>query len=406
MTGAVEVTGAVGPSGLMKTYAPTPVTFVRGEGTLLFDDSGKRYLDFLSGIAVTSLGHAHAGVAAAIEQQAKRLVHVSNLFGNELAGPLAMTIDRLVGDGVGAGGQVFFANSGAEANECAIKLARRYFSRSRSRARTVRHVVVSAIGSFHGRTLATLHATGQPEKHAGFEPLPAGFTHVPFADLAALDEATRAPTVAAVLLETIQGEGGVVPAPHGYLNAVRNLCDDRGILLIIDEIQTGLGRTGRWFGFQHAEIRPDIVTIAKALGNGFPIGACWARGEVADAFKPGDHGSTFGGQPLACAAALATLAAMEELDVPALAVDAGARLAAGLARLGGVAEVRGEGLLLGAVMQPGIDAKFLVKLALEQGLVVNAPVPDVIRLAPPLNVSYAEIDEALAILATVMPEAA
>jgi acetylornithine/succinyldiaminopimelate/putrescine aminotransferase len=209
-----------------------------------------------------------------------------------------------------------------------------------------------------------------------------------------------------VLLETIQGEGGVVPAPHGYLNAVRNLCDDRGILLIIDEIQTGLGRTGRWFGFQHAEIRPDIVTIAKALGNGFPIGACWARGEVADAFKPGDHGSTFGGQPLACAAALATLAAMEELDVPALAVDAGARLAAGLARLGGVAEVRGEGLLLGAVMQPGIDAKFLVKLALEQGLVVNAPVPDVIRLAPPLNVSYAEIDEALAILATVMPEAA
>jgi acetylornithine/N-succinyldiaminopimelate aminotransferase len=396
----------VSASFLMRTYPPAPVTFVRGEGTVLEDAGGKRYLDFLSGLAVTSLGHAHPGVAAAIEHQAKRLVHVSNLFGNELAGPLAQALDRLVGDGSSAGGQVFFANSGAEANECAIKLARRHFSRSRSRANAVRHVVVSATDSFHGRTLATLHATGQSEKHVGFEPMPEGFWHVPFADLAALEEATRAPTVAAVLLETIQGEGGVVPAPLGYLKAVSNLCQERGILLMIDEIQTGLGRTGRWFGFHRARIEPDVVTIAKALGNGFPIGACWARREVAEAFRPGDHGSTFGGQPLACAAALATLEAMESLDVPTLAANRGARLSAGLSRLSAVAEVRGEGLLLGAVLQAGIDAKFIVKLALEDGLVVNSPVPGVIRLAPPLTVSDGEIDEALTILAAVMPERA
>jgi acetylornithine/N-succinyldiaminopimelate aminotransferase len=388
---------------IMNTYAPVPVTFVRGEGPVLEDSSGKRYLDFLSGIAVTSLGHAHPGVAAAIERQAKRLVHVSNLFGNELAEPLAHAIDRLVGDGEAAGGKVFFANSGAEANECAIKLARRYFSRSRSSTQTVRHVVVSANGSFHGRTLATLHATGQSEKHVGFEPLPEGFVHVPFADLAALEDATKGPTIAAVLLETIQGEGGVVPAPIGYLNDVSNLCRERGILLMIDEIQTGLGRTGRWFGFHRARIEPDVVTIAKALGNGFPIGACWARSEVADAFRPGDHGSTFGGQPLACAAALATLEAMQSLDVPALAARGGARLRAELSRLGGVVEVRGEGLLLGAVLQPGIDARSIVKLALEGGLVVNSPVPGVIRLAPPLTVTDGEIDEAIVILAGVMP---
>jgi len=393
-------------SRIMSTYSRAPVTFVRGEGTVLVDSEGKRYLDFLSGIAVTSLGHAHPGVASALERQAKRLVHVSNLFNNELAEPLAAAIDRLVGDGEAAGGKVFFTNSGAEANECAIKLARRHFSRSRSHTDAVRHVVVSAIGSFHGRTLATLHATGQIEKHAGFEPLPEGFSHVPFADLAALEEATRPPHVAAVLLETIQGEGGVVPAPLGYLKDVSNLCRERGILFMIDEIQTGLGRTGRWFGFHHARIEPDVVTIAKALGNGFPIGACWARSEVADAFRPGDHGTTFGGQPLACAAALATLEAMADLDVPTRAAARGARLSAGLSRLSAVTEVRGEGLLLGAVLQQGIDARFIVKLALEQGLVVNAPLPGVIRLAPPLTVSDGEIDEALVILSTVMPERA
>jgi predicted acetylornithine/succinylornithine family transaminase len=390
----------------MSTYAPAPVTFVRGEGTILEDADGKRYLDFLSGLAVTSLGHAHPGVAEAVATQSKRLLHVSNLFGNELAEPLAQMIDRLVGDGEAAGGRVFFTNSGAEANECAIKLARRWFSRKGPPGRPARHVVISANGSFHGRTLATLHATGQPEKYLGFEPMPAGFAHVPFADLGALDDATKAPDVAAVLLETIQGEGGVVPAPLGYLKAVSNLCQERGILFVVDEIQTGLGRTGRWFGFQHARIEPDIVTLAKALGNGFPIGACWARGEVAEAFRPGDHGSTFGGQPLACAAALATLSAMTELNVPGLAADGGARLAAGLARISAVVAVRGEGLLLGAVLQRDIDARSIAMLALQRGLVVNSPVPGVIRLAPPLTVSYGEIDEALEILAAVMPERA
>jgi acetylornithine/succinyldiaminopimelate/putrescine aminotransferase len=299
---------------------------------------------------------------------------------------------------------VFFANSGAEANECAIKLARRYFSRSIPPGRPTRYVVVSALGSFHGRTLATLHATGQSEKQVGFEPMPAGFEHVEFGDVAALDEATTGEHVAGILLEVIQGEGGVVPAPPGYLKAVRDLCDERSILLIVDEIQTGLGRTGRWFAFQRAGVEPDIVTMAKALGNGFPIGACWARADVAAAFQPGDHGSTFGGQPLACSAALATLEVMEEIDAPQLAAIAGERLAEGIAGLPGVSDVRGEGLLLGAVLEPGIDAKAVVIGALDRGLVVNAPVAGVIRLAPPLTVSDAEIDQAVATLRSVLEE--
>jgi predicted acetylornithine/succinylornithine family transaminase len=386
----------------METYAAPPVTFVSGSGTVLEDSEGKRYLDFLCGLAVTSLGHANPRVAAAVADQSKRLVHVSNLFGNELAEPLARVLDRLVGDGEPAGGRVFFANSGAEANECAIKLARRYFSRSTPAGQPARYVVVSALNSFHGRTLATLHATGQREKQVGFEPMPAGFEHVSFGELSDLEAATSRPDVAAVMLEAIQGEGGVVPAPPCYLNAVRALCDARGILLILDEIQTGLGRTGRWFAFQRAGIAPDVVTVAKALGNGFPIGACWARAEVAAAFHPGDHGSTFGGQPLACAAALATLEVMEEIDAPLLASRAGGRLAAGLASIAGVAEVRGEGLLLAAVLAPEIDAKSVVSSALGRGLVINAPVSGVIRFAPPLTVSDAEVDEALATFAAVL----
>ncbi|MHB1884000.1 MAG: aspartate aminotransferase family protein [Acidimicrobiales bacterium] len=391
---------------LMDTYAPAAVTFVSGSGTVLTDLEGRTYLDFLSGIAVTSLGHSHPRVAAALEAQSKRLLHVSNLFGNELAEPLANFIDKLVGDGEPARGRVFFCNSGAEANECAIKLARRYFSRSVPASQTGRHVVVSAYGSFHGRTLATLHATGQAEKHVGFAPLPAGFEHVAYGDIAALQTsicgAEEGAEVAAVLIEAIQGEGGVVPAPKGYLRAVRDLCDEQGVLLVLDEIQTGLARTGRWFGFQRAGIAPDIVTVAKALGNGFPIGACWARDEVAAAFRPGDHGTTFGGQPLACAAALATLEELEEIGAPELAACAGELLAGAVARLGGVSEVRGEGLLLGAVLEPGIDAKAVVAAALERGLVINAPVAGVIRLAPPLTVSRLEIEAAVGILAEVL----
>jgi predicted acetylornithine/succinylornithine family transaminase len=380
----------------MPTYPPTPVTFVRGEGTRLYDEDGRRYLDFLSGLAVTSLGHSHPVVAAAIAEQARTLVHVSNLFGNNVGPAVAATLDRLVGGGRRAGGRVFLANSGAEANECAIKLARRW-------AGPGRFVVVSAYGSFHGRTLATLHATGQPTKHEPFQPLPEGFRHVAWDDLDALERAVDGSVVAGVLLEPIQGEGGVNAPSPGFLTAVRRLCDERGALLMLDEIQTGLGRTGRWFAFQHEGIAPDVVTMAKALGNGMPIGACWAQEEVAQAFKPGDHGSTFGGQPLAAAAARATLAVMEQCDVPALAAASGAQLCDGLARLPGVAAVRGQGLLLAAELDRPV-AKDVTARALGAGLVVNAVTDSAVRLAPSLLVSSEEIEEALGILGRVLVE--
>jgi acetylornithine/N-succinyldiaminopimelate aminotransferase len=382
-------------SALMRTYAEPPVTFVRGEGTLLFDAAGKSYLDFITGLAVVSLGHAHPDVADAVALQARTLTHVSNLYGNTLGPDVALTIDRLINGGTGqAGGQVFFTNSGAEANECALKLARRW-------AGVGRHVVISADNSFHGRTLATLTATGQPEKHAPFLPLPEGFLHVPYDDVDALESALNAETVAGVLLEPLQGEGGVMVPSSDYLGAVRALCTERNALLMLDEVQTGLGRTGHWFAFQAQGLEPDVVTMAKALGNGMPVGACWARAEVAAAFGPGDHGSTFGGQPLAMAAARATLAVMEAEDVCGRAQHAGARLSTGLAMLPGVLSVRGAGLLLAAqLLAP--TAKEIAAAALEAGLLVNAVRPDAIRVAPPLLVSDEEIDAALAILAGIM----
>lgn len=370
---------------LMPTYGPPQVMFVRGEGSNLWDRDGKRYLDFLSGLAVTSLGHAHPAVAAALSAQASTLLHVSNLFGTQPGWEVAVTLDRMLG----GGGQVFFANSGAEANECALKLARRWGGRGR-------HVVVSALGSFHGRTLATLHATGQPQKHEAFQPLPEGFHHVAWNDLEAL-EAALDPSVAAVLLEPVQGEGGVNPATPAYFQGVRRLCDERGILFMVDEVQTGLGRTGRWFGHQHFDVVPDVVTIAKALGNGVPIGACWARAEVAQLFEPGDHATTFGGQPLAAAAARAVLAVMEAEDVPARATAGGKRLSTALSGLDGVRNVRGLGLLLAAEITDA-DARLVVAAALERGLVVNAISPSAVRLAPSLLVSDVEIDEAVSLL--------
>jgi predicted acetylornithine/succinylornithine family transaminase len=380
---------------LMRTYAEPPATFVRGEGTMLFDADGKGYLDFITGLAVVSLGHAHPKVADAVADQARTLSHVSNLYGNTLAPEVALTIDRLINGGTGqAGGQIFFSNSGAEANECALKLARRW-------AGGGRHVVISADNSFHGRTLATLTATGQPEKHAPFLPLPEGFVHVPYDDVGALDAALDAGTVAAVLLEPLQGEGGVMVPSSDYLGAVRDLCTERNALLMLDEVQTGLGRTGHWFAFQAQGLAPDVVTMAKALGNGMPVGACWARAEVAAAFGPGDHGSTFGGQPLALAAARATLAVMEEEDVCGRALKAGARLTDGLARLPGVVTVRGAGLLLAAQLTEPI-AKEVSAAALAEGLLVNAVRPDAIRVAPPLLVSDDEVDSALAILGSVL----
>ena len=379
------------PAALMANYPPQAVTFVRGSGTELWDDRGKRYLDFLAGIGVTSLGHANPVVADAVAGQARTLLHVSNLYGTAIGPEVAATIDRLIG---GPAGRVFFANSGAEANECAIKLARKWGGRGR-------HVVLSAYGSFHGRTLATLHATGQPAKHEAFQPLPEGFRHVAYSDLAAL-EAAVTPDVVAVLLETVQGEGGVhVPDP-AYLAGVRRLCDDRHLLLILDEVQTGLGRTGRWFGFQHAGIQPDVVTLAKALGNGVPIGACWARADVADVFVPGDHGTTLGGQPLAASAARAVLAEMERLDVPAMAARAGERLARGLASLPGVEAVRGQGLLLAAQLAVAGSARDVAARCLSAGLVVNPVTDSALRFEPSLLVTDGEIDEAVAILGQVL----
>jgi acetylornithine/N-succinyldiaminopimelate aminotransferase len=332
-------------------------------------------------------------VAAALHDQASTLLHVSNLFGTEPGLEVARTLDHLVGDGEPAGGQVFFCNSGAEANECAIKLARRAGGLGR-------HVVVSAYGSFHGRTLATLHATGQPAKHEPFQPLPEGFRHVAWDDLDALAAALD-PSVAAVLLEPVQGEGGVNPASCDYFQGVRHLCDERGVLLVVDEVQTGLGRTGRWFGFQHLGVRPDVVTMAKALGNGVPIGACWARAEVASAFEPGDHATTFGGQPLATAAARAVLTVMQAEDVPARAARAGARFRERLEGLPGVAGVRGLGLLL-AVELSGRHAPDVNRALLDAGVVANAVTPTALRLAPSLLISDDEIDEATTIIEKVL----
>lgn len=374
----------------MPTYAAPTVQFVRGRGTELWDRDGRRYLDFLSGLAVVGLGHSHPEVAAAIASQADTLVHVSNLFGTEPGADVALTIDRLLG----GGGQVFFSNSGAEANEAAIKLARKWGGHGR-------YQVVSAYGSFHGRTLATLHATGQPAKHEPFQPLPEGFRHVAWDDLDALESAID-PSVAAVLLEPVQGEGGVNPATEAYFTGVRRICDERGVLFMVDEVQTGFGRTGRWFGHQHFDVVPDIVTMAKALGNGMPIGACWARREVASAFEPGDHATTYGGQPLAASAARATLAVMVREDVPVRAGRAGTRLADALRGLDGVIEVRGLGLLLAAELDSRLDAREVTIEALGSGLVVNAVTRSALRFAPPLLVSDEEIDEAIAILDDVI----
>ena len=385
---------------LMPTYGAPALQLVRGEGTWLWDRDDKRYLDLLAGLAVTSLGHSHPAVAAALHEQAQTLLHVSNLFGTEPGWQVAQTLDRLLGVGQpswpGDGsmrGQVFFANSGAEANECALKLARRFGGRGR-------HVVVSAFGSFHGRTLATLHATGQPAKHEVFQPLPEGFRHVAWQDLDAL-EAALDPTVAAVLLEVVQGEGGVNPATAEYFQGVRRLCDERGILFMVDEVQTGLGRCGAWFAHQRLGVEPDVVTMAKALGNGVPIGACWARTEVAAAFEPGDHATTYGGQPLATAAARAVLAVMEAEDVPVRAERAGERLATGALALPAVATVRGLGLLL-AIELVGHDAKVVAARLLELGAIVNAITPTALRLAPSLLITNDEIDHGLSLLAEAL----
>lgn len=383
-------------SPFMQVFGPPARMFERGLGTELFDVDGQRYLDFLSGIAVVSLGHANPAVAEAIARQAGTLLHVSNFFANPVATEAAIGVNALLAEASGQDGQVFFTNSGAEANECALKLARKHGGRNR-------HVVVSALGSFHGRTLAALAATGQPTKHEPFQPMPEGFHHVAWGDLDAL-RAKVDGTVAAVLIEPVQGEGGVMPAPDGYLQGIRALCDETGALMMVDEIQTGMGRTGRWFGFEHSGVAPDVVTLAKALGNGMPIGACWARRDVAAVFEPGDHGSTYSGTAIATSAVNAVIAEMRRIDAPAVAAAQGDRLRSALNAVPGVAGVRGLGLLL-AVELSSASAPELYRTLLGRGLITNAVTPTALRLAPPITVTDAEIDEAVGLIADALVEA-
>lgn len=380
----------------MPVFGAPSVMFERGSGTELWDVNGKRYLDFLSGIAVVSLGHCNAAVNAAVTAQLNTLAHVSNFFANPAATRAATDLDELLHEASGHWGQIFLCNSGAEANEAAIKLARKFGGRGR-------HVVVSALGSFHGRTLAALAATGQPAKHEPFQPMPEGFRHVAFGDLAAL-EASLDPSVAAVLIETVQGEGGVIPAPPEYLQGIRRLCDERGMLMMVDEVQTGFARTGEWFGFQHAGIAPDVVTMAKGIGNGFPVGAIWARREVAAVFQPGDHGSTYSGTAIAGAAVSAVIAEMKRIDAPRMAREKGEHLARRLSAVEGVVDVRGQGLLRAADLGSGRDAKAVYGALLERGLVTNAVNATSLRLAPPITTPVEQIDEAVSIIASVLAE--
>lgn len=391
---AVEVNESRDYCPFIPVFGPPAVMFERGEGTQLWDVSGQRYLDFLSGIAVVSLGHANPVIAKAIAEQANTLVHVSNFFANTVATKAAVELSGLMHDAGAGDGQVFFCNSGAEANEAAIKLARKFGGRGR-------HRIVTALGSFHGRTLGALALTGQPAKHEMFQPMPEGFKYCEFGDIASL-EAQLDDTVAAVMLESIQGEGGVVPADAAYLQSVQKLCNDRGILLIIDEVQTGFCRTGKWFGFEHAGIQPDAITMAKGMGNGMPVGALWARRDIASVMQPGDHGSTYSGTALATSAVSAVISEMKRLDAASLANKQGARLREGLLKLAKVDHVRGSGLLLGAQLVEGVLTADVVPALLNAGLIVNGVNATTIRFAPPLTVSDAEIDEALAILATVL----
>jgi acetylornithine/N-succinyldiaminopimelate aminotransferase len=379
---------------LMPTYARAPVAFVRGEGARLWDAGGREYLDFFSCLAVTNLGHAPRAVVDAIVAQANRLLHVSNLHYCE---PQARLAELLCAHSFAD--RVFFCNSGAEANEAAIKLARRWGHSLGGR----RTEIVSALGSFHGRTLATLTATGQEKVRVGYQPLPAGFRYVPYDDVAALDGALT-DTTAALMLEPIQGEGGVVVPSPEYLAAARRLCDARGVLLVFDEIQTGMGRTGTLFAYEQSGVEPDLMTLAKALASGVPIGALLARDEVAACFGPGTHGSTFGGNALATAAGVATVEAMTHegflARVRALGECFFSKLQALATRCPAIVAVHGHGLMLGVTLrEPGAS---VVDACLARGLVINCTAERVLRLLPPLVVREAEIDRGLAILEEVL----
>lgn len=381
---------------IMNTYARFPLTLVRGKGARVRDDSGREYLDFISGIAVNTLGHAHPQLTAALSEQAGMMLHCSNLFHIPKQQQLAEQLCSL--SGLDA---AFFCNSGAEANEAAIKLTRKYFHDRESPRRTI----ISATQSFHGRLLSTLTATGQDKVKIGFDPLPPGFIHVPFNDIEALKLAVNNQT-AAVLLEPLQGEGGVHIADASYLQAVRQLCDEHGLLLILDEVQTGIGRCGSMFAFEQADIVPDILTLAKGLGGGVAIGAMLANEKVAASFGPGTHGSTFGGNPLACTAALTVLEVIHSDHLLSNVQQRGKQLRQGLLDLAKrfpvIRQVRGLGLLVGADLS--VAAAPLIAATRKQGLLILMAGSNVLRLLPPLNVTAEEVNEALAMLATVLSQ--
>jgi acetylornithine/N-succinyldiaminopimelate aminotransferase len=375
----------------LQVFARYNIVLDHGEGPYVYDNEGKKYIDFLGGIAVNVLGHAHPALVKAVAEQAGKIIHCSNLYYTEVQATVAKKLAQLSGLD-----RVFFGNSGAEANEGAIKLARKY-------GKTIaadKVEIVTAEHSFHGRTLATLTATGQPKYQEGYEPLPGGFKYVPYNDMAALEKVVSDKTCA-VMLEPIQGEGGVNIPDTDYLLKVRQLCDKYGALLILDEIQTGIGRTGKMFAYELFGIKPDIVTLAKGLAGGVPIGAFITSDKIAAAFTAGDHGSTFGGNPLACAAANAVLAVLEQEKLLENAQTIGEYLIAKLNELKGkypalITEVRGKGLIVGAKLtRPGRD---IVNSCLSQGAIINCTAGDILRFVPPLNITKAHVDEMIAIL--------
>lgn len=373
---------------VVPSYARQPIVFVRGKGSKLWDSTGKVYLDFLAGISVLNVGHSHPVVTEAIARQAAQLTHVSNIFYTENQGKLAKTLSDLA-----LHGKCFFCNSGAEANEALIKLAR-LWGHDRQR-----YEIITMRNSFHGRTLATLTATGQEKVQKGFEPLPSGFAQAEFNNLESVRAAITDRTVA-VLVEAIQGEGGVIPADPAFIQGLRELCNEQDILMLCDEVQCGMGRTGNWFGFQAYNIEPDACSMAKALGSGFPIGAILTNRKLADVFQPGKHASTFGGTPLACAAALATLQVIKDEGLLQNAMLMGQRLQQGLQQLvekyPHLKEVRGKGLMLG--LELDCPAKPFEERLMDMGLITLATAGNVIRFLPPLNVKAQDIDEALDML--------
>ena len=380
----------------MSTYGRLPIAFVKGKGTKLWDDNGKEYLDLLSGIGVTNVGHCHPKVVGAIKDQVEMLMHVSNLYYTEPQAKLAKKISE-----ISFGDKCFFANSGAEANEGAIKLARRYAKPKGKDA----YEIITALRSFHGRTMKTLAATGQPDKQKPFEPMPPGFKHVPLNDFEALKNEASDKTCA-VMLEVIQGEGGVYPCDYDYLKQVRALCDERDLLLIFDEVQTGMGRTGTMFAYQATGVVPDVMTLAKGIGSGLPIGVLVAS-EKASVFKPGEHGSTFGGGPVVCAGALATVNVLEEENLVENSRKVGAyfknKLETLKTKTGMITEVRGAGLML-AIELNEEQARNIVLDLLKEGIVANNIGTTIIRFLPPLCLTEAEVDTAMAAIERLVLE--